>query len=501
MWYPISYIATGVFLILWFYFSVNERRAYTFRQLSLLSFVFYVVTVAIADVEWSQKLAIYSKDLLLLGSVAAFFGLIRRQKALFWILFLALLGIALTFYWEELNNRLPEPSQKKVELDKNGEFLIELKDKNSVRRLVEVYDLTLLKAFDVDEASSPLTHWYTIDVPEQYESNLSEIKIELNKLGVSFEENELITVAPMPARELPKINKKFGINDPGLEHMWGFEAMEIDRLYGLLKQEKISPKKKAKIAILDTGVDAKHEDLKANYITTKAEYDSDGRGHGTHCAGIAAAVSNNGLGAASFSPNSKFIVVTSVKVLNNYGMGTQKTIINGMIEAAKTGVDVISMSLGGYSNDSRQKAYSQAVEYCNQNGSIVVVAAGNSSMNAKNFSPANATGAIAVSAIDTKLNSANFSNFISDLEMGIAAPGVSIYSTIPNNQYASYNGTSMATPYVSGLIGLMRSINPSLTTAEVYNILEQTGRNTQDTNLTGKLILPHAAIAEVLRLR
>ena len=120
-------------------------------------------------------------------------------------------------------------------------------------------------------------------------------------------------------------------------------------------------------------------------------------------------------------------------------------------------------------------------------------------MNATGFAPANATGAITVSAIDADLNKATFSNYISDLNMGIAAPGVGIYSTIPNNQYAAYNGTSMATPYVAGLVGLMRSIDPNLTTTEVYDILDRTGRNTKNTDLTGKLILPHAAIKAVLQ--
>ena len=499
MWYPISYIATGAFLILWFYFSANERKAYTFRQLSLLSFMFYVVTVAIADVEWSQKLALYSKDLLLIGSTAAFFGLIRQQKALFWILFLAILGLALTFHWENLSNRLPMPNDTKVELDENAELLIELKDQNSIQAIAATYELELYKAFEVEDPNNPLFYWYTIDIPDEYESDLAEIKVALNTLGVSFEENEVITVAPMPTKKVSKINRKFGINDPGLEQMWGFEAMEIDRLYSLLKTTNINPTQKARIAILDTGVDAKHEDLRTNYVSTSSKYDSDGRGHGTHCAGIAAAVSNNGIGVASFSPNSNFVEVTSIKVLGSYGIGTQKTIINGMIEAVKTGVDVISMSLGGYSNDARQKAYTQAVDYCNKNGVIVIVAAGNSNMNATGFAPANATGAITVSAIDADLNKATFSNYISDLNMGIAAPGVGIYSTIPNNQYAAYNGTSMATPYVAGLVGLMRSIDPNLTTTEVYDILDRTGRNTKNTDLTGKLILPHAAIKAVLQ--
>ncbi|HEB61709.1 MAG TPA: subtilisin, partial [Bacteroidetes bacterium] len=226
--------------------------------------------------------------------------------------------------------------------------------------------------------------------------------------------------------------------------------------------------------------------------------DNDPQSHGTHCAGIAAAVSNNGKGIASFSKNNEFVQVTSIRVLSSFGGGTQRGIIDGMIEAADKGVDVISMSLGGRSNASRQKAYSKAVKYCNDKGAIVVVAAGNSNMDAKDYSPANARGVITVSAVDSDLNRAVFSNYIQNVKMGVAAPGVGIYSTIPDNKYAAYNGTSMATPYVAGLLGLMKSIYPKLTTKEAYKILKSTGMDTKNTKETGKLIQPEAAVKELL---
>jgi thermitase len=83
--------------------------------------------------------------------------------------------------------------------------------------------------------------------------------------------------------------------------------------------------------------------------------------------------------------------------------------------------------------------------------------------------------------------------------MGIAAPGVKIMSTIPGNKYAAFNGTSMAAPHVSGLIGLMKSINPSLTTEEAYQTLHRTGKNTEDGKATGRLINPAKAIEEILK--
>jgi thermitase len=191
--------------------------------------------------------------------------------------------------------------------------------------------------------------------------------------------------------------------------------------------------------------------------------------------------------------------VTSIKVLSDFGSGTQQDIINGIIEAADLGADVISMSLGGPSSDHAQRAYAEAVKYANQAGAIVVVAAGNDDENAIDFAPANVVGVITVSAIDDQLHKADFSNFIQDLGMGVAAPGVNIYSAFPNNEYKFLSGTSMATPYVAGLVGLMKSLRPGLTTAQVYQVLKDTGTATKDAEQTGNLIQPARAIAGLVK--
>jgi thermitase len=275
--------------------------------------------------------------------------------------------------------------------------------------------------------------------------------------------------------------------------------MNMNAYYALLSKQ--TPKKQAKIAILDTGVDGNHEDLKDNYFSVEEKYDNDPMGHGTHCAGIAAGVTNNGIGIGSLagSGSQPFVEVTSIKVLNAGGMGTQKTIIAGIIEAADEGADVISLSLGGQSNASRQKAYSQAVKYATSQGAIVVSAAGNSNRDAKDYSPANATGMITVAAIDENLNRAVFSNTVNNVKQGIAAPGVAIYSTTPDNNYKVFSGTSMAAPFVAGLLGVMRSVNPNLSAADAYKILRKTGVDSGDTKMTGKVVQPEAALKAALQ--
>ena len=250
----------------------------------------------------------------------------------------------------------------------------------------------------------------------------------------------------------------------------------------------------ALIAILDTGVDAKHEDLRTNYTSTKKKYDTDPQGHGTHCAGIAAAVSNNGIGIASAAPTPDFVEVTSIKVLSSFGIGTQRGIVNGILEAADLGADVISMSLGGRATPTKQRAYAEAIRYANERGAIVVVAAGNDGGPARQIAPANAEGVITVTALDNLSRKAVFSNTIEGIDMPIAAPGVDILSTWPGNEYKIASGTSMATPYVSGIVGLLKSIRPELTTAEVHRILLESGESLEEVRATGRLVDPVRAL-------
>jgi thermitase len=265
-----------------------------------------------------------------------------------------------------------------------------------------------------------------------------------------------------------------------------------------LNTSGLKPRKRALIAIVDSGVDINHEDLKAQFISSVSINDVDSSGHGTHCAGIAGAVTNNGIGVASLIPNSTYVSITSVKVINAQGIGNQLKTIQGIIDAADLGADVISLSLGSISSDRHQKAYEEAVKYANQKGAIVIAAAGNNDESAKDHSPANVTGVIAVSAIGSNHKKAPFSNTVDDLDYGIAAPGVKILSTYPNQVYKELNGTSMATPMVAGLVGLLKAFQPELTTQAVYQILHETGKPLTDGKATGKMIQAADALEKVI---
>jgi len=390
--------------------------------------------------------------------------------------------------------------------DDTFELLIEVKNGKQASDLQEIirkYQLSSVVAFNLnDGASTDLDDYLALNIPNHKLSEQNAIISDLQNSGLTdwVEENEVINIDDPVTnlRRMPAVNRKFGVNDPELGKQWALQELNADKLYTYFREKEIKPAKKARIFILDTGVDSNHEDIAKRYRSVKNEYDKDVQGHGTHCAGIAAAITDNNKGIASLSPSEGFTEITSIKVLSNFGGGTQRTIINGILEAADNGADVISMSLGGRSSDSKQRAYKQAVDYANKKGAIVVVAAGNSNANAKNYAPAGATGVICVTAIDTTLARANFSNYVQDVKMGIAAPGTLIYSTFPNNQYKAFNGTSMATPYVAGLIGLMKSLKPELTTKEAYKILEKSGKDTKASKETGQFIQPEAAIRMLL---
>lgn len=206
------------------------------------------------------------------------------------------------------------------------------------------------------------------------------------------------------------------------------------------------------IAVVDTGVDLNHPDLSSKM---KPGYDfvngdstaQDDNGHGTHVAGIAAAISNNSRGIAGMCPNCSIL---PVKVLNSAGSGSYSGIASGIRWAADR-AHVINLSLGGTSGST---ALSDAVNYANSKGRTLACAAGNSNTSAASY-PAYYSACIAVASTDSNDYKSSFSNYGSWVDA--SAPGSSIYATYWNDTYKTLNGTSMAAPHVAGLAGLLAS--------------------------------------------
>lgn len=491
--YPISYLLSLAGLILWFYFQENRSASRKMSTLFLVSFMVYLVSLAFTEGSLSYKLLILFRDLAILGIVSQLFNYVRRSALVVLVLAIVFYGVIQFAGFNMLYSTFPEVKKSFTSLDDTFELLVETKSGTippGYQRLIDKYGLTIERAFTpADQDVSRLDEFFTIGIPDQSEQKVKEIIRELKRLGGTnyVEYNEEIQAIIKPSEERVGAFNPTQVNDPMVAQQWGWDAIQGDQLHQLLNTG-IRPKKKVMIAILDSGVDAKHEDLASHFSTAGSSNDTDPLGHGTHCAGIAAAVSNNSLGIASLVVNASFVSVTSIKVLNASGIGTQQSIIQGMIKAADMGVDVISMSLGSLSSDTRQKAYEEAVKYANAKGAVVIAAAGNSNQPAKGYSPANAQGIIAVSALGPDQRRAPFSNKVNGLSYGLAAPGMHIMSTYPNNGYKALDGTSMATPMVAGLVGLMKSIKPDITTKEVYDILFDTGKKLSDGDATGRMI-------------
>lgn len=287
------------------------------------------------------------------------------------------------------------------------------------------------------------------------------------------------------------------VAEPLYSQQWGPAAINLPQLWA---QPKITTKRPV-IAILDTGVDIEHPDLKDNIWTNEAELNGaededddangfaddlhgwdfvnqtarlgDWNGHGTHCAGIAAAVGNNKIGVTGANPDALIMPVT---VMQSDGTGDVATIIKGIDYAAANGADVISMSIGGYGyslaeEQALAKAYSTAVLVAAAGNDYKCIYAHDCLVNNKNamqngpMYPAAFTFVLGVQAsTDANGTLASFSNFDEDgpllskyseeklYNYELTAPGVDIMSTYPGGKYKSLNGTSMACPLVAGAI-------------------------------------------------
>lgn len=224
------------------------------------------------------------------------------------------------------------------------------------------------------------------------------------------------------------------------------------------------------VAVLDTGIEH-HEDLNVaggvSFVSGEPDY-IDYNGHGTHVAGTIAALDNN-YGVLGVSPD---VDLYAVKVLGADGSGTISGIAQGIEWTIDNDIDIANMSLGSSSGSS---ALEIAANNANNAGVLLIAAAGNSGellwFNTIGY-PARYDSVMAVAAIDSNNNRASFSSVGGELE--ISAPGVSVLSTYIGNDYASLNGTSMASPHVAGAAALVKAANPSLSNEQIRQVLNNT---------------------------
>jgi thermitase len=300
----------------------------------------------------------------------------------------------------------------------------------------------------------------------------------------------------------PKFNLLWGLHNTGDNEPAGSRgnSSETGRagadVNAMAAWELTKGSRNIKIAVIDTGVDYNHEDLKNNMWVNEAElngqegvdddgngfvddihgYDFankdgdplDGHGHGTHCAGTIAAEHDNGIGVAGVMSEASIV---AVKFLSDSGSGTSEDALLAIDYATTIGVDIMSNSWGG---GGASEALKEAIQRAHEEGIIFTAAAGNSSTNndSSPHYPSNydVPNVISVAAHNYNDGLASFSCY-GPRTVHVAAPGRNILSTVTNNQYEVYSGTSMATPHVTGVVGLYLAYNGKVAPEELRNSL------------------------------
>lgn len=242
-------------------------------------------------------------------------------------------------------------------------------------------------------------------------------------------------------------------NDTYRSRQWALNALKAETVHQSTKGSGVT------VAVIDTGVKSSHTDLSGNVLSgtdyvAPGTSANDENGHGTHVAGIIAALANNSRGIAGFAPRAKIL---PVRVLDRKGSGTSSNVAKGIIYAADRGAKVINLSIG--SNQS-STAMESAVAYAISKNVLVVAAAGNSGcglLGAPAEYPASYPGVVAVASVTQSISRASYSSCGSWVD--VAAPGDRIYSTMIKNSvglgcsssanYCYLSGTSFSTPYVA----------------------------------------------------
>jgi subtilisin family serine protease len=350
----------------------------------------------------------------------------------------------------------------------------------------------------------------------QFQQNNSEKIKDLNNYYlIYFEDNIDIEKTIQELGESENIinaqpNFKYKLleepNDHYYSYQWNMPQINMQKAWEVTKGAA-----SINIAIIDSGIDWQHEDLKNNIWQNKNEIinglDDDGngyaddiygwdlfadlegdylimdnnpmdnKGHGTHIAGIAAAETNNSIGVAGIAPNCKLM---AIKAYNKTFGSSTYLIMKGVEYAKNTNAHVINISMGQdyYRSPSRDIALENMINSALYKNIPVIVAAGNDDVTINyNLTPASCTGAIVVAAVLNSNDKASYSNYGNYIDF--AAPGGSsgsggIFSTYKSNNYLRINGTSMSAPHVAGAAALIKSAFPDISTKNLRQALANT---------------------------
>ena len=390
-------------------------------------------------------------------------------------------------YWEKDAESMILSSsfftKENMEIFETPYLNVRLKKEEDLNLLVsyaEQYGLRIVK----QDPLMPL--WYVLSV------TLGCKKSTLQYANELFESGKFASSAPdfclddsTCSNDVTYTNDLNILNDPMFGEQWGLhnsENLGID--ISVCDAWNYSTGKNIKIAILDEGVDMNHIDLAANIgnlsydAVTHSSPNINQDAHGTHCAGIAAAVKDNGILIAGVAPEA-----TIVPIRISFGVDEPNLLsrADGITWAYQNGVDIISNSWKSIHFDAIDEAIENAFRYGrNGKGCVVVFASGNEHKDSVDF-PANCNDTIlAVGAINRNGVRPSFSNYGTELD--IVAPGLSILSTVLNDTTDVMSGTSMACPHVAGVAALILERNSELTVNQVNSIINSNAKKIPGVN-------------------
>lgn len=380
-----------------------------------------------------------------------------------------------------------------------GEYIVKLKDSVSIQ--------------SVNVLSQQLKSYVKDTIPSQ---NIVVIK----RAMFEMQSNVIKTLSENPMVDIVEPNYIYRINkapnDPMYFQLWGMNNIgqaDSSRKTGVagvdISAEKAwditTGSKDVIVAVIDTGIDYNHPDLRDNLwanqseLNGKAGADDDGNGivddiygasfvdaakptgnplddhgHGSHCSGTIGATGDDGKGIVGVAWNVRLM---GVKFLSADGSGSLEGALKGIDYATQMGARIMSNSWGGGGYSETLK---QAIERAHAAGVLFVAAAGNESNNndANPTYPASyeVPNVVSVAAVDNRGQIASFSNYGKN-RVHVGAPGVNIYSSTTKGGYESWSGTSMATPHVSGIAVLLASNEPNLTNIEMKQRIITTSKS------------------------
>ncbi|WP_162924424.1 S8 family peptidase [Rubrobacter indicoceani] len=299
----------------------------------------------------------------------------------------------------------------------------------------------------VVEETLPAVDTQLISIPEVTENpDAAEREETLEKARVELESDPAVVAADYNYLREPLAQP----NDPFYSRQWHLPKIGAPAAWDSTRAPN-NATDGPRLAVVDTGADLDHPDLADRIVastntTNPLQSADDVDGHGTHVAGIAAAATDNGVGVAGTCPECSLLIA---RVSDNTGAISASSLIQGINWSVSNGADVINISLGGKGTVTGE---AEAVARATQAGVTVVAAAGNENTNERSY-PAAYEGVLAVSATTQQDAKASFSNFGEWIDL--AAPGTGVYSSTILGSYGTKSGTSMSSPVVAGVAGLL----------------------------------------------